>query len=461
MTILPLEKTLYNLLSAAAEYGMVLFFFYKSKKKHEKSWRIIAGHLVLLLIFLLYSIGIPSVFRLLDDLVEQKFFLLTVRLLYFFGCVYGFLRLDKGMECRLAIYNAAFYCNVYTASKVFGAAVRYIAMSYWIAEETEGIREMVIYYFANMLFTFGMTAAVRLGAKLERNRCPDRTGFLIVGIANFLLLYFKYSFNTLQQTEGFSHRISDLILYPSCAVGCTLLMLVVIENYRYTLEKKRSLEIERLTRRYEMKNAEQTIQIGNDLKQLYHDMNNHILAIKTLQKNAAAEDYTEHLLEKLRSAELLAQTGIEFLDAFLYEKFVVFHTKKVQLSIDVDLTRLRFMEATDLVSVFGNALDNALEAVEHLPCEQRALFIKSAAYSNMILIKFTNPFNGTVLCGGEDGFPETRKNNAELHGIGLTNINRAVKKYGGSVDIQIDEKYEMFSLCVLIPVYGEGEDSGH
>ena len=55
---------------------------------------------------------------------------------------------------------------------------------------------------------------------------------------------------------------------------------------------------------------------------------------------------------------------------------------------------------------------------------------------------------------GADGLPVTdKKTDVSMHGIGLSNVKREAEKYGGSLDIQINEKE--FLVVVLLQVKKE------
>jgi sensor histidine kinase regulating citrate/malate metabolism len=103
----------------------------------------------------------------------------------------------------------------------------------------------------------------------------------------------------------------------------------------------------------------------------------------------------------------------------------------------------------DLCSVFGNALDNAIESALKIDDLEKRL-IKIAIYSKnkLLLIRienfFLNPlqiFNGNFL---------TTKKDTQYHGYGLKSIKSIVEKYGGSVSITTNNNW--FRLVILIPI---------
>jgi sensor histidine kinase regulating citrate/malate metabolism len=106
------------------------------------------------------------------------------------------------------------------------------------------------------------------------------------------------------------------------------------------------------------------------------------------------------------------------------------------------------MDAMDICSIFGNALDNAVEGVLTAEDQEKRL-IRVTLYSKnkFILICFENYFEGTVKI--ENGLPATTKNDRGSHGFGLKSIHYTVEKHGGSMTVNTEENW--FIVRILLP----------
>ena len=97
----------------------------------------------------------------------------------------------------------------------------------------------------------------------------------------------------------------------------------------------------------------------------------------------------------------------------------------------------------DLSTIFGNALDNALEASVKLPPEQRLITVKARSIHDVLMIVFEN----YAAAGRKNG---TSKEDGFLHGFGIPNIQKAVEKYNGECVIrQEDGKFVMKNIIPL------------
>lgn len=110
-----------------------------------------------------------------------------------------------------------------------------------------------------------------------------------------------------------------------------------------------------------------------------------------------------------------------------------------------------FMNSVDMVTILGNAVDNAVEALSQLPeGQERIVYIKTARYANMAVLRISNQFAGRL--DMSDGVLHTGKSDPNMHGIGLSSIQKAVKRYGGSAETEFENEGGWFRLMILIPI---------
>ena len=108
---------------------------------------------------------------------------------------------------------------------------------------------------------------------------------------------------------------------------------------------------------------------------------------------------------------------------------------------------LSFMDAVELYTLFGNALDNAIEASLPLPESERMIDLQVQQKAGLILIRVTNRFAGTMEAGAE--LPKTSKADQDWHGFGLKSIRAVAEKYGGLMNLRGEDG--VFTLRITIP----------
>ena len=121
----------------------------------------------------------------------------------------------------------------------------------------------------------------------------------------------------------------------------------------------------------------------------------------------------------------------------------------VRITCVADGALLNKLHVTDICTIFGNALDNALESVVMIPDPQKRLIhVSVSAQKNFIFINIANTL-GTDLIESEDSLLTT-KEDKKNHGYGLKGIRYAVGKYGGHVTYKAEDGW--FRLNILIPM---------
>ncbi len=109
---------------------------------------------------------------------------------------------------------------------------------------------------------------------------------------------------------------------------------------------------------------------------------------------------------------------------------------------------LGFMQTMDVYSLFGNAVANAVEAVEKLEDpEKKIIDIVSECRGDLVSIHISNYFTGSLQY--EDGLPKTGKTQEEgFHGFGMKSMKLIAEKYGGSLSASADG--DLFTLDVYL-----------
>ena len=107
-----------------------------------------------------------------------------------------------------------------------------------------------------------------------------------------------------------------------------------------------------------------------------------------------------------------------------------------------------FMSTMDVYSLFGNAIDNAVEAVRKVSDpEKKIVDISAERIGKMINVIITNYFSGPLCL--QDGIPVTSKKEEEgFHGFGIKSMQALAKKYNGSIHINLHD--DVFVLTISI-----------
>ena len=181
----------------------------------------------------------------------------------------------------------------------------------------------------------------------------------------------------------------------------------------------------------------------------YHDLKHQISALRAENDPAVRNRWLDEMEEDIKAYEAQNKTGNSILDTLLTGKSLNCQKHSIDLTVVADGKPLGFMDTMDICSLFGNALDNAIECERKLTDKsKRMIHLTLTTQKQFLLLQVENycpePLNF------RDGLPVTTKGDAGNHGFGLKSIQLTAKKYGGSAVVQV--KDDWFVLKVLLPL---------
>ena len=235
--------------------------------------------------------------------------------------------------------------------------------------------------------------------------------------------------------------IIKLFAVICCLISlCSALNLFEAGQYRYELDMVEQLDRKR-REQYEIQ--KDTIDAVN-IK--CHDLKKMISSVLG-KRNILSDAELEKLEGQISIYDAIVKTGNDALDLILTEKSLYCEKNKIKLTIMAEGGDLSFMSDADIYSLFGNILDNAVEAVMKVEPERRAVTLSIKTVGNMIVVHEQNYFAGKIKF--VNGTPATSKNDTSQHGYGILSIRRIVEKYGGGLDISADGDIYTLNATVL------------
>ena len=181
----------------------------------------------------------------------------------------------------------------------------------------------------------------------------------------------------------------------------------------------------------------------------YHDLKHQITALRFESDPATRNQWLDEMEEDIRTYEAQNKTGNTVLDTLLTSKGLYCQKHSINLTVVADGKQLSFMDVMDICTIFGNALDNAIEYELKLEDKsKRMIHVTLISQKKFLLLQVENYCPDSLKI--QDGLPVTTKADSRNHGFGLKSIRYAAQKYGGSSSVSIEN--DRFVLKVLFPL---------
>lgn len=192
------------------------------------------------------------------------------------------------------------------------------------------------------------------------------------------------------------------------------------------------------------------------MRRRYHDLKHYLNELEALRVSPEAADAAElgefaaRLREELAPYERDIETGNQILDVLLAEKRAACLNRGIRPVFYTDGRDLDFVSSFDLCAIFGNLLDNAIEATECLGGDAtHEILVDIRRSRGLVVIQCRNVYGGS-LRNDEHGDFATTKRDAEKHGYGLKSVRSTAESYGGSMSVATDGG--VFAVTVILPV---------
>ena len=275
--------------------------------------------------------------------------------------------------------------------------------------------------FLNGMLSFSLTVVTILGlanlmqiAAVSDSTEKDKSIFIlafILVLVNIMLYWFIYRIQKLQKSKYELKLIKD----------------------RVSLEEKHSKEASI---------------IWSNIRKVRHDLKNHFSVMQAQLDQGdiiACKEYMQSIQDTtVESMGTLIRSGNSIVDYLINSKLS--DRKDIQVLISGSVGNFSDIADSDMVSILGNILDNAVEAVDKTVGTKRIeLFFSKMKQNRIIVCK--NTVNEKVLKKNRDLI--TTKSDPSSHGLGHHIVESTVKKYNGFVEYFEDN--DMFGVQISIP----------
>lgn len=182
-----------------------------------------------------------------------------------------------------------------------------------------------------------------------------------------------------------------------------------------------------------------------------HDFREHLKVLETYIQTdiRSAIDYLKSI--KIRNEEIgvINYTTNKVLNILLSEKQKICTEKEITLKIHTTDVNFDFMKDIDIISIFSNLLNNAIEGSE--TSEKKLIYVNIYKMNNnFVIIKIENSCDKQPI--EENGFYKTTKISQGEHGIGLKSVVNALKQYNGDLRMEYDSGEKIFSSMIMMSV---------
>ena len=356
--------------------------------------------------------------------------------------------------CSISMKRALYYwCQAFLIAE-FAASLEwqlnwYILHSLMLNDYRAAVQVSYATLSVVYLLTFVIVWLITRRRSSARNRFrltyKETASALLIAIGAFAIGNFSFAF----PDTAFTQSLSVGVLYVRTLVDFAgIIMLIAHEAQRQEMNMAYELQATSNLMHRQYEQYRQYRENDESLHRLYHDLKHQIAFIRGETDSQRREMYLTEMDDVIRRHEAATETGNTILDTILTSKNLSCIQKGIAMTCFADGHELEFMDVMDVCTIFGNALDNAIECEEKITdASKRLIKVNVHTQHPFVAIRIENYCEEPVRIDVDA--PKTSKSDKRNHGYGIKSIRRTVSKYGGHV--KIAQEGNWFILTVLIP----------
>lgn len=277
--------------------------------------------------------------------------------------------------------------------------------------------DVVIYYFSAFLVVIFRLAIVEVFCRLKAGKnvkvssMPKETSYALALIplcsliSCFLLI-----------------EVAKELISAQMVVLCMcIIFVIIITNYIIFLMIEKYTTVEE--KQYEEEMIQREILYRNEY---YQDM----------------ERYQEQI-QDIRLAEEIIYSANPVVNAILKVKSIKAKEKEIPMQVTTLLPQRVSVDIGDMGVLYGNLLDNAIEAAMAVEQEKRYVHVESKFQEGRLLLSIKNSKPS-----GTSSYRQTSKKDKIKHGRGIRSVRKVAEKYGG--ELLLKDQGEHFEAALLL-----------
>lgn len=430
-----LFNLMYNTINGCLEVYLICFFFriFMQPKKFK-------GRNVILLILLLVFVTFLCVSK-----IKQIHLFILIIIIYLISLLYQ-------AKWYIHIFLTTTTIILFSLSEVIVAV-----LCGTILKVDVEILKTGNYVFAGMCISKLIIFAISVIIKFGKHKLPY---YKVKGLWIYITLMLSVSLIIVFVVLDYMYTITDNTVKQMITLISILLLILTNIMLFYIIDKI-----------YEYSKAQQNLALANELiesqkttyKKLYenqddirkirHDIKNVMIGVlHEIEKGdiSSASNYIRQNLKTIEDTPNNFKSGHSVIDTLIYAKKDLADSYGIKFKIDLQLSKPIYIDTIDFSVLFGNAIDNAIEATINSEKQNSTIDISVISKNSSLILVFKNPVDKKI----DIKNLSTSKFDKRKHGFGILQIRSLAAQYNGEVFLECSE--QEFKTTVIINNNEEG-----
>jgi nitrogen-specific signal transduction histidine kinase len=276
--------------------------------------------------------------------------------------------------------------------------------------------------YARIIFRFALIPKIDI---------PSKYGVIMAVIMLTLALSTEIQYSILSYTGSRLYLMCISLILMVTVIFLTVLFFRLVREF----EEKSDFILLNHNIDMQKKTLEESTEIYNSMRQLRHELKNHLFYMNTLLSQERFEELKKYF-KQIYSEEYkfdMIESGNNIINTLLNQKLAYAKSKNIHVAVNATLPESLGIDDSHVCAVISNLFDNAIEACGHLPNAEIAIALHQKGKYLLITTQNTVAFD---VLKDNAALASTKK--LSYHGIGLQVVNSVVNDYDGAIDFYME-----------------------
>lgn len=186
-------------------------------------------------------------------------------------------------------------------------------------------------------------------------------------------------------------------------------------------------------------------------RRIIHDIRNQLQTLEQMDDTSQKAVYVEKIKENVNMLGVPKVCPSPLLNILFNDKKKLAASYKILLHLNFKHFSLDGFDEMDLLTIFANLIDNAIDACQSLPQNQRKIELRIHSYDGKLIASIENHYQGKCPEDPTKSFCTSKEGHM---GIGLANVQEIVNRYDGELEI-LTESQTFLVRLILYPLPSE------
>jgi signal transduction histidine kinase len=269
---------------------------------------------------------------------------------------------------------------------------------------------------------------------------------LVIGVVTFVLCNLSYWFPS---TPFSSSTGTEVFNIRTLVAGFGVAAMYAYQNQLLERRAQAELSSIRVVLRTQHAQYQRSRESIDAVNHRYHDLKYQIAVLRGEVDTERRQAHLDEIEQSIRDYETEFKTGNGVLDTMLTAAASTCARHGIQLTCVADGALLDRISEMDVATIFGNALDNAVESARKVNDQaKRLIHVSVTQFNDFVVIRVENYVEGSRALQFSDGLPVTTKADRSSHGLGLRSVRHVASRHNGNVTAHVRDNW--FELTVML-----------